>query len=113
MKFREFSEANRLRCERDFKESLGPDSEWDAVRWALAVNEEAGEIAGAVLGTVGKRSKKHKTVHDIGEEIADCFAYLDILAQRLGLDMGTIVAAKFNKVSERIGSDVLLPEGDA
>lgn len=105
--FAAFSAANRLRCERDFGEPLDASSQYTPAHWALTVAEEVGEIAAAVLGVAGlKKRKAHLTVADIGDEIADAVSYLDLLATRLGLDLSTVLAGKFNRVSERIGSDV-------
>jgi hypothetical protein len=42
----------------------------------------------------------------IADEIADNVIYLDLMAQSLGLDLGEIVANKFNKTSDKIGSFV-------
>ncbi len=107
MTFAAFSAANRLRCERDFGEPLDASSQYTPAHWALTVAEEVGEIAAAVLGVAGlKKRKAHLTVADIGDEIADAVSYLDLLATRLGLDLSTVLVGKFNRVSERIGSDV-------
>lgn len=112
MTFREFSAANRLRCARDFGEPLDETSAYGPVEWALMIAEEAGEVAGAVIGAVGlKVRKSHLTAKDVGDEIADVIAYCDLLAGRMGLDLETIVRNKFNRVSERIGSAVKLPTG--
>lgn len=44
---------------------------------------------------------------DIAFELADLVIYADLLAERLGIDLGAAVRAKFNFVSEhRAGSDV-------
>ena len=48
--------------------------------------------------------------HDaIAAEIGDVLAYLDLLAQRLGIDLGDATRDKFNAVSERIGSGIRMP----
>lgn len=44
----------------------------------------------------------------VAEEIADVVIYADVLAQKLGIDLGEAVREKFNKVSARIGSKVEL-----
>lgn len=45
----------------------------------------------------------------IGDEIADVVIYLDLLAERLGIDMGEAVIRKFNRTSEKVGSPEKLP----
>jgi hypothetical protein len=46
-----------------------------------------------------------------GNAMADVVTYADLLAARFGIDLGLAVAAKFNEVSERVGSDLRLDEG--
>lgn len=107
MTFAEFSAANAARNISEFKND---DSDYNAVDWALMIAAEVGEIADAVMGMLGKKKRKaHLTKTDVGREIGDVVAYCDCLATNLGLDLGTIVAAKFNEVSARIGSKVTIP----
>jgi len=42
----------------------------------------------------------------IADEIADAMAYQDLLAARLGIDLGEAFVRKFNAVSARVGSPV-------
>jgi hypothetical protein len=44
----------------------------------------------------------------LADELADVLTYLDLLAATLGVDLGRAAAQKFNEVSERVGSTVLL-----
>ena len=46
----------------------------------------------------------------LAKELADVVTYADLLAARYGIDLGHAVAAKFNEVSERVGSDLRLDE---
>ena len=46
------------------------------------------------------------------DELADVVIYLDILAMRLGVDLGAAVMDKFNRVSVRVGSTVRLDADD-
>jgi NTP pyrophosphatase (non-canonical NTP hydrolase) len=104
--FEEFSKANRARCEAatGFDEPLNGTSTYTLEHWALTICEEAGEVAAAVMGVSGKkRSKSHLTDKDVAFELADVVTYCDLLAQRLGFDLGKVLAAKFDKVSDRIG----------
>ena len=55
--FEAFRRANRQRCEQDYKEPLDDTGDYTAIDWALNVAEEAGEVAGAVLGLMGKKSR--------------------------------------------------------
>ena len=40
----------------------------------------------------------------LADEFADAVCYLDLAAQSQGIDLGTAVISKFNRVSERIGA---------
>lgn len=87
-----------------------PDgSDWSDAQWLQAVVGEIGEYANL---------RKKYDRGDIGpatflsaaaKELADIQTYLDILAFRLGIDLGEATARKFNEVSERVGCDVRLP----
>ncbi len=45
---------------------------------------------------------------DIAHELADIQIYLDLLAQRLGINLEAAVIEKFNIVSAKRGSDIRL-----
>lgn len=90
-------ELNAHRCSVSF--GHGVDG-WSETDWACAVAGEAGELCNLI--------KKRRRGDDIGmgavaDEIADVVIYLDLLAARLGIDLGDAIAAKFNAVSGRVG----------
>ena len=107
--FSELHRANKARCAdpRDqggFDEPLN-SAGWSPVEWAAAVSEEAGEVCGAALGVEGlKGSKSGKTDQDLADELADVVIMSDLLATRIGRTLGSCVADKFNRVSEKRGS---------
>lgn len=83
--------------------------------WAMCVGGEAGEL----LNTLKKWCEGDTKIYVrgekvplnlkvIGDEIADIVIYADILAEKLGLNLGECVRSKFNEVSERVGSAVRL-----
>jgi hypothetical protein len=45
---------------------------------------------------------------DLLDEVADAVIYADLVCQQLGVPLAVAVARKFNKVSERVGSEVKL-----
>ena len=47
-------------------------------------------------------------MEDLGDEIADVVVYADLLATRMGFNLGDLVRRKFNKVSDRKGTDIKL-----
>ena len=88
-------------------ESFHPIDDWSPTDWACAVAGETGEACNLIKKL--KRGEKID-VEEIGKELADIVIYTDLLAQRLGLDLGTCVLNKFNEVSDRVGSEIKLKE---
>lgn len=102
-----------------FKNSKGepahsmPDgSDWSPAQWFQAVTGELGEYA-----NIRKKFERG----DINEEefmtlakaeLADVVTYLDILAFRLGIDLGKATIEKFNFISDRVKSPIkILSDG--
>lgn len=122
--FNTLREANKKRLPT-FKNSKGelahskPDgSDWTPAQWLQALTGELGEYA-------NKRKKFERGDLTIAEftleaekELADVQTYLDILAMRCldepgfadknGIDLGKATIAKFNEVSDRVGSNILI-----
>lgn len=99
-------------------------SDWSPSQWLQAVVGELGEYANErkkfERGDLTLAEFKEKA----GKELADVQTYLDILARRClddpsigyvdpnGIDLGRATIAKFNEVSERVGSSVFIyPDG--
>jgi NTP pyrophosphatase (non-canonical NTP hydrolase) len=103
--FDELRKKNVSRCNSVFH-SL---ESWTPTDWATAFAGEAGEACNAVKKLKRFETKKN-TAKDpqtedeciglIGLELADTIIYADLLAARLGIDLGEMVRLKFNKVSE-------------
>lgn len=116
--FETLRDANVKRCEQSFH----PISDWSACDWMTAACGELGEAANLIkklrrLDTGGgseivSRGQGYESAEQItpmiAQEIADTVIYLDLLAARLGIDLGDAVREKFNIVSERVGSEVTL-----
>ena len=106
--FADFAEANRTRCVDSFHRLI---NEASVPAFVLGVAEEAGEVAGAVRALLGITKRKAGIEPaDVGNEIADLVSYADLLAQALGMTLEEVLVAKFNKVSERVGSPIRLGE---
>lgn len=88
-----------------------PDgSDWSDSDWLQALVGELGEYA-----NVRKKMRRgdldaNEAKPMMADELADVMIYLDILAFRLGIDLGAAVIKKFNEVSRRIGVDIYIPE---
>lgn len=96
------SQSNHVRCP-EF--GHGPIRNWSKERWGLAVAGETGELCNLI-----KKDIRDGNISPvlIGEEIADIVIYLDMLAQKYGLDLKEIITRKFNQTSHKIGSTVKL-----
>lgn len=109
LNFDELRAINVLRCEEVFH----PVHSWSPTDWATAFAGEAGEACNFV-----KKLRRHEdgnnTAKDpqtaqacidaIAGELADTIIYADLLAARLGINLGVAVLEKFNEVSDRMGA---------
>jgi NTP pyrophosphatase (non-canonical NTP hydrolase) len=89
-----------------------PDgSDWKLSQWSNAVFGEVGEAANFI-----KKWERgdfdddqwSSVKADIAKELADAVIYIDILAFQCGINLGDVVAGKFNEVSRRIDCSVFL-----
>lgn len=113
LEFSRLRVANVERCEEVFH----PLWEWSPTDWACAMAGEAGEACNAV-----KKLRRHASgtnkgtdpqteaaiVAGVGSELADLVIYADLLAARLGIDLGAEVVRKFNQVSRERKATVFL-----
>ena len=118
--FEELRAKNKTRMQR--WHGTGP--EWTIADWAVAFAGEAGELCNAVKklkrvrgGFANKNDDptrqldtEEKALAAIAEELADTIIYADLLADHLGLDLGSAIAAKFNKTSDQYGFPEKLSE---
>ena len=108
MTFKEVSEINRSRCLEWHPNGI---DDWSPTDWACAMAGEAGEVCNAIKklrrlqddipDSREKMPEEH--IRAIAMEIGDTFLYLDLLAQRLGINMEEAVRDTFNRVSDREG----------
>lgn len=87
-----------------------PDGyDWSIAEWTNALAGEAGEAS-----NIGKKLLRHdyensqEGIDELVKELADVVIYADLVAQRVGRRLDWAVIAKFNEVSERVGSEVKL-----
>lgn len=107
--FRSISETSLRRAERWHPGGL---DEWSALEWAGAMAGEAGEAANVAkkLKRFDQKLRQKKAPSDravlveaLASEIAGTYLYLDLLAQREGIDIRAAIVREFNRVSEREG----------
>lgn len=101
LSFNSLKFANAARCEQRFHLI----SEWSPSDWSNAMAGEAGETCNLTKKLLRGESV---SLTKIADEIADTVIYADLLATRLGLDLKDCIRNKFNKVSEKIRSDIRL-----
>jgi NTP pyrophosphatase (non-canonical NTP hydrolase) len=101
--FDELRRANVDRCDVAFHKC----EDWSLTDWATALGGETGEAQNLIKKirrgdktTFVKGKLVPLTNHLVGMELADVIIYADLLAQRLGLNLGALVRMKFNLVSE-------------
>lgn len=111
MQFKDFSIFNRRRCEspNGFNHAL---NSWSLSDWFTATLGELGEAANIAKklnrvrdGIPGNKETPEELQAKLGEELADAYTYLDLLAQAAGVDLEQAVIDKFNKKSAEIGYD--------
>lgn len=109
--FDQLAAANFSRCQRWHKNGL---QDWSVTDWSNAVAGELGEACNAIkklrriedglanISEPGRElTERGAAVAEIGKEIADTLIYLDLLAQRLNINLGAVVRDKFNATSEK------------
>lgn len=126
LSFTMLREANRARC----VQSYHPIAEWSPTDWATAMAGECGKACNKIerlrrLAATPESLSAQRAVQGqwsaadyeyaqlIGaaaSELAGMIIYADLLAARLGIDLGEAIIEKFNLASERISSTVRLPE---
>jgi NTP pyrophosphatase (non-canonical NTP hydrolase) len=113
LSFDRLREANVRRCEEVFH----PLDAWSPTDWATAFAGEAGEACNVVKklrrldgadSALDTELKRECLRRAIGEELADAVIYADLLAARLGIDLGEAVRLKFNIVSAKREATVFL-----
>jgi len=109
--FNKLATINAERCLAHYHSNL---NDWSPTDWGCAVAGEAGELCNILkkikriddgLGQFNKEGETIQSLFDAaGNEMADVVIYLDLLAQRLGLNLEHCIKNKFNYNSELIGS---------
>jgi NTP pyrophosphatase (non-canonical NTP hydrolase) len=79
--------------------------EWSPTDWGCALAGETGELCNKL-----KKLRRGEPIQtqEIANEIADVQIYLDLLAQRLKINLGQATVDKFNRKSREVGSEIML-----
>jgi len=112
--FNTLREANTRRLPQ-FKNAKGEPahskqdgSDWSLNDWLTAVAGELGEAANLLKKIRRGDFGINQARPELSDELADVVTYLDILAKQCGIDLGQATITKFNRVSERVGSNVFI-----
>lgn len=81
---------------------------WTPADWMTAVVGELGELANLLKKVKRGDFTLEEKQEEIQAEFADVQTYLDLLAASVGVDLGKATIAKFNQVSKRVGSGVMI-----
>lgn len=118
LSFRTLREANKKRLPQ-FKNSKGgkahkkkDGSDWSPAQWLQAAVGELGEYANIRKKFERGDIDKKEFFGLAAKELADVVTYVDILAFQLNIDLGDAVKEKFNEVSERVGSNIIIGDDD-
>jgi NTP pyrophosphatase (non-canonical NTP hydrolase) len=105
----DFATENRRRCEAPdgFNHPL---HSWSLSDWMTATLGELGEAANVAKklnrvrdGIPGNDKSEAELRAMLADEIADAFIYLDLMAQREGINLAEAVRRKFDVTSRKIG----------
>jgi NTP pyrophosphatase (non-canonical NTP hydrolase) len=113
--FNELRAANLQRC-RQFRNGQGdlchPNGvdDWDSSKWLQAFIGEVGELANILKKVERGDITLEESMPSIEKEYADSMIYLDLWAARNGVNLARAVVDKFNEVSRRVKSDVMLQQ---
>jgi len=107
-----FDRLRRANLRRAFDMSPDGVDVWDNSKWACALAGEVGELCNKIKKGYRGFSGEAPTRAALAGELADIVTYADLLAAKLGIDLGVAVCAKFNEVSQRpaIASPVRLDD---
>lgn len=88
------------------------ESNWTLAHWMQATVGELGELANIMKKVDRGDMSLSEARESMAKEFADVQTYLDIMADKAGIDLGESTINKFNEVSQRIGSLIRLDEDD-
>ena len=105
LRFSDLHDVNARRCADAFKHDVDG---WGLMQWACAAAGEMGETCNLVKKIERGDFALESVRVELGDELADVVIYLDLLAHRARIDLGAAVRRKFNSVSEKRGSKIVI-----
>ena len=106
------SEARNPTFKNAKGETVHSGADWTMNDWFTAMTGEVGE-AGNILKKIRRRDFTLDEARDqLASELADVVIYLDLLANKAGIDLGKAVIDTFNRKSDKLQLDLFLtPDG--
>ena len=92
--------------------SQADGSDWNRAEWFEAVVGELGEYANNSKKARRGDLTSEEFQREAARELADVVIYLDLLAFRLGINLGEAVMETFNRKSQQVGSTIRLSHDD-
>ena len=113
LSFNHLRSINVARCEDVFH----PVNSWTPTDWATAMAGECGEACNEIKklrrldgadADNDTPANRQDLMENLAKELADLVIYTDLLAARMGIDLGKAVVDKFNEVSAKRSSSFRL-----
>ena len=90
-----------------------PDGfDWSPAQWLQAVVGELGEYANLMKKVERGDLTMDEARPMLADELADVQCYLDLLAYRVGVDLGDATMKKWNEVSRRVECGIYIDADD-
>lgn len=109
LSFDTLREANKARLEeakKNKKHKFHKSVKWTESQWYKATSGELGEYANFSKKFDRGDFKEAEFKKHAAKELADVAIYLDMLANKIGVNLGQAIKDKFNEVSELVNSNI-------
>ena len=107
-----FKDAKGRTCHAPTDDPRTAGFDWTPAQWLQAVVGELGEYANARKKVERGDMTEGEAKEKLASELADVTIYLDLLAHRLGIDLGAAVMRTWNAKSEKLGIGLYIDAED-
>lgn len=109
---REANKKRLLEASKNKHHKFYKSVNWTEAQWLKAVLGELGEYANLSKKFDRGDFPEKEFKLEAAKELADVQCYLDMLANKIGVDLGNATKDKFNEVSERVNSNIEIGDDD-
>ncbi len=85
---------------------------WSEAQWMNAILGELGEAANILKKVDRGDFPIAEARGKLADELADVQTYLDLFADKVGINLGEASMKKWNEISARVGSDIYIEADD-